>query len=82
MCFIIPIMSFRVNLKMKKPTLCFCFTWIVFFERKVGLSPSKKFLFICFNEIPLKIMKNVFYFMLKTLFVLKIFNFCLDILVM
>ena len=23
---------FRVNLKMKKPTLCCCFTWVVFIE--------------------------------------------------
>ena len=32
MCFIIPSMYFRVNLKMKKPTLCYCFTRIVFIE--------------------------------------------------
>ena len=32
MYFIIPSMHFRVNLEMKKPTLCFCFTWIVFIE--------------------------------------------------
>ena len=25
-------MYFRVNLKMEKPMLCFCFTWIVFIE--------------------------------------------------
>ena len=25
---------------------------------KAGLSPSKKILFICFNESPLKVMKN------------------------
>ena len=25
-------MYFVVNLKIKKPTLCFCFTWIVFIE--------------------------------------------------
>ena len=30
---------------------------------------------ICFNESPLKMMKNVFYFILKALFVLKIFTF-------
>ena len=35
----------------------------------------KKFLFICVNESPLKMMKNAFYFILKTLFVLKIFKF-------
>ena len=41
----------------------------------VALSPSKKILFICFNENPLKMMKNVFHFILKVLFVLKIFKF-------
>ena len=41
---------------------------------KVGLSLSKKILFICFGESPLKMMKNVFYFILKALFVLKIFG--------
>ena len=41
---------------------------------KVGFSPSKKF-FICFNESPLKTMKNTFYFILKALLVLKIFKF-------
>ena len=25
-------MYFRVNLRMKKPTFCCCFTWIVFIE--------------------------------------------------
>ena len=35
----------------------------------------KKVLFICFNESPLKMMKNAFYFILKALFVLKILNF-------
>ena len=28
---------------------------------KVGLSPSKKICFICFNKIPLKAMKNAFF---------------------
>ena len=32
---------------------------------------------ICFSKSPLKIMKNAFYFILKALFVLKIFNFVL-----
>ena len=27
---------------------------------KVGLSPSKKICFICFNKSPLKMMKNAF----------------------
>ena len=35
---------------------------------------TKKFLFICFSENPLKMMKNAFYFIFKALFVLKIFK--------
>ena len=31
--------------------------------------------FICFNESPLKMMKNAVYFMLKALFILKILKF-------
>ena len=34
----------------------------------------KKTFFICFNDIPSKIMKNAFHFILKTFFVLKIFK--------
>ena len=41
---------------------------------KVGLSPSKK-IDICLIESPFKMMKNAFYFILKALFVLKIFKF-------
>ena len=40
-----------------------------------------KICLICFNESPLKIIKNTFHFTLKALFVLKIFNICLDFLV-
>ena len=49
---------------------------------KVGLSPSKKFVLFFLYESPLKMMKNVFYFILKALFVLKIFTFFVLILVM
>ena len=42
---------------------------------KVGLSPPKKICVVCVIGNPLKIMKNVFYFILKTLFVLKISMF-------
>ena len=38
-------------------------------------SHLKNFLFISFNESPLKMMKNAFYFVLKALFILKIFKF-------
>ena len=42
---------------------------------KVGLSPSKKNCFICFNDSPSEMMKNAFRFSLKALFFLKIFKF-------
>ena len=42
---------------------------------KVGLSPSKTFTFIYFNEAPLKIIKKTFYFMLKNHFVFEVFTF-------
>ena len=32
MYFIIPHMCFKVNLKMRKPMLCCCLTWMVFIE--------------------------------------------------
>ena len=42
---------------------------------KVGLpSFKKKNCFVCFNGSPLKLMKNAFYFILKDIFVLKIFK--------
>ena len=50
---------------------------------KVGLSPSKKVNFICFNKSPLKMIKNVFLFHIKSsLLILKIFSFFPDFLVM
>ena len=43
-----------------------------------GLSSSKKIGFICFNQGPLKMMNNDFYFILKAFFVKKAFtlHFC------
>ena len=41
---------------------------------RVSTSKKKK-CFICFNESPLKMTKNAFYFILKALFVLKTFKF-------
>ena len=41
----------------------------------VGLSPSEKICVVCIIERPLKMMKNVFYFIVKALFVLKAFKF-------
>ena len=42
---------------------------------KVGISLFKTICVICLIESPLKMMKNVFYFVLKAFFVLKIFWF-------
>ena len=42
---------------------------------KVGLSPSEKICFIYFIKSPLKVMKNACYFILKDIFILKIFKF-------
>ena len=39
------------------------------------LTFQKKFFFICFDNSPSKMMKNAFYFILKDLFILKIFKF-------
>ena len=47
---------------------------VCWFQIKVGLSPSKTGCVICLVESPLKVMKNAFYFILKALFVLKIFK--------
>ena len=43
---------------------------MIYFTRwlKAGSLPTKKFDFIYFEESPLKMMKNVFYFMLKSSF--------------
>ena len=44
MYFIIPHMYFRVNVKMKKSTLCYCFIWVVFIKLNftVGLLLIRK----------------------------------------
>ena len=48
---------------------------------KVGLSLQKNCV-ICLIESSLKMMKNVFHFVLKSFFVLNVFKFCHDILAM
>ena len=47
------------------------FLWI-----EAGLSPSKKVVFIFFNEIPSKMMKNAFYFLSKALMFTFLFWLC------
>ena len=44
-------------------------------ELKSDSHLPEKCIFICFNESPLKMMKNTFYIILKSFFVLKIFKF-------
>ena len=44
---------------------------ILTYVKVVGFSPSKKKLFVCFNDSPSKMMKNAFYLILKALFILK-----------
>ena len=48
---------------------------------KLQHPPSRRAGFISFNESPLKMMKNVFYFTSKTLSILKYLSFFLDFLV-
>ena len=74
--------SFYLPANVKTHFVVTFYCWDFFFfccktvsKLKVGLSPSKKNCVICFIESPLKIIKNVFYFILKALFVLKVFNF-------
>ena len=42
---------------------------------KMDIHLPTKIFFVCFDESPLKMMKNAFYFILKSLFVLEIFKF-------
>ena len=63
------------------------FLWLAFFnlEKMIYLVIISRFLksgshlpkkiFICFNDSPSKMMKNAFYFILKSGFILKIFKF-------
>ena len=57
----------------KRPHLHICIQACIFI--KVGLSPSKKICVSCLIENPFIMMKNAFYFILKSLFILKIFKF-------
>ena len=50
-------------------------TTVIGITNKVGLSPSKKNYFTCFNENTLKMMTNLYYFILKALFVINVFKF-------
>ena len=45
------------------------------YSLKLGSHLPKVFIIICFNDSPSKMIKNAFYFIFKTLFVLKIFKF-------
>ena len=50
--------------------------WLLF-NKVINVKSDSHFpkkCFICFNERPLTMMKNVFYFILKALFILKVFK--------
>ena len=51
------------------------FLWCNYWKSLKSGSHLPKNYFICFNESPLKVIENAFYFTLKTLLVLKIFRF-------
>ena len=63
-----------VGLSNSKTLLQFMIFKFIFQEFKVGISPSKKICVICSIESPLKLMKNVFNFILNAFFVLKMFR--------
>ena len=48
---------------------------------KVRLASPQKSYFICFNESPLKMVKNAFYFIIKAYFFSRSLDLCLDSLV-
>ena len=54
---------------------CKLFYFFRLYNLKDGLSPCRKSFFTCFIDGPSKMMKNAFSFMLKALFVLKIFKY-------
>ena len=54
--------------------LIFVYNSVAPLKIKVRLLPSKTTCFSCFNKRSFKMMKNTFYFTLKVLFILKIFN--------
>ena len=47
----------------------------MFFSLKSDPHLPSKIIFICFNESPLKMTKNAFYFIVKALFIHKVFKF-------
>ena len=57
------------------------YLWLLPYE-KVRIAMRTAIVSYLLNEIPLKVIKNAFNFILKPIFVLKIFKFCLDVLVM
>ena len=65
-------MIFKV--KITRHTSEFCKDLIIQICNFIKVGPKKVFI-IYFNESPSKMMKNVFYFILKALCVLKIFKF-------
>ena len=68
--------ALSIDVFLKSSSTCLkCFLKVHWWFVKVGLSPSKKDCVVCLIESPLRMTKNVFYFVLKAFFVLKIFTF-------
>ena len=77
----LPYLFYKIFLKIQVHLFFGCFVICIYCIDSVtsvtfyGLSPSKKYCVIFFIESPLKLMGNAFYFILKALFILKIFQF-------
>ena len=71
--------SITDSISLIKKELKACVQSFSFFHQviafKVGLSTLKKKCVVCFMESRLEMMKNAFHFILKAVFVLKIFKF-------
>ena len=71
--------SITHSITLIKKELKACVQYFLFVHQmivlKVRLSTFKKNCVICFIEGPLKMVKNGFYFIIKALFLLKIFKF-------
>ena len=68
--------ALSIDVFLKSSSTCLkCFLKVHWWFVKIGLSPSKKDCVVCLIESPLRMTKNVFYFVLKAFFVLKIFTF-------
>ena len=69
------IYTFSYNEQLRKIQRNFIDKFLLYHTSLKPNSHLPEKLFICFSESSLKMMKSAFYFILKALFVLKVFNF-------